>query len=150
MTWERLLADRRVQRHSTSKEEIADLMALVERDTADASIGALSTDRRFAIAYNAALQLATIALACEGYRTTGPAHHQTTFMALTLAVDRPTIDDIAAYFELCRRKRNVLDYTKVGATSETEVSELRGEVARFRSLVWDWLSEEHPHLSGDQ
>lgn len=32
MTWQRLLSARRVQRHTTSKQELEDLRAVVERD----------------------------------------------------------------------------------------------------------------------
>jgi len=38
---------------------------VIERDLADAAIAALSADRRFATAYNAALQTATMAGAAE-------------------------------------------------------------------------------------
>jgi hypothetical protein len=54
--------------HRTSPEEIADLFSLVHRDLADASVPGLSNDWRVNIAYNAVLQLATLALAAEGYR----------------------------------------------------------------------------------
>jgi len=57
-------------------------MGVVERDLADASLDALSTDRRFAIAYEAALRLATLTLYCNGYETYGAGHHRTTFQAL--------------------------------------------------------------------
>jgi hypothetical protein len=48
------------------------MRALVARDLADAGIAGLSADRRFATAYNAALQAANIAIAfaCAGYRAT--------------------------------------------------------------------------------
>jgi hypothetical protein len=38
--------------------------ALVGRDLADAQVKGLSADRRFAIAYNAALQTVNMAIAC--------------------------------------------------------------------------------------
>jgi hypothetical protein len=62
MTLNQLLADGKLVKHRTSRQEIASLLKVVERDIADASIKTVSSDRRFAIAYNAALQLATIAL----------------------------------------------------------------------------------------
>jgi hypothetical protein len=40
----------------------------VGRDLADAAIPGLSEDRRFATAYNAALQTGKMAIACAGYR----------------------------------------------------------------------------------
>jgi hypothetical protein len=45
--------------HESSREEIAGLLAIVERDLADAE-GDLSADWRFGIAYNASLKLCTI------------------------------------------------------------------------------------------
>ena len=52
--------------HRTDCNEIAALMAIVERDLTDASITALSSDWQFGIAYNAALKLCTIVLYAQG------------------------------------------------------------------------------------
>jgi hypothetical protein len=41
-----------LRRHRTSRREIADLLAVAERDLSDAQVAALSLDRRFAIAYS--------------------------------------------------------------------------------------------------
>ncbi len=64
MTWTTLLASRDVQRHRTSKKELDDIRALVARDLAGANLAALSADRRFATAYNAALLTAHTAIDC--------------------------------------------------------------------------------------
>lgn len=50
-----------LESHVTSTGEIANLLAIVDRDLADAG-GDISTDWRFGIAYNAALKLCTIML----------------------------------------------------------------------------------------
>ncbi len=60
MTWTSLLANNEAQKHKTSKKELDNMRALIARDLADASLGGLSADRRFATAYNAALQAANI------------------------------------------------------------------------------------------
>lgn len=52
-----------------------DLLRVADRDLADAEIPQLSSDRRFATAYNAALQMATIALYAAGFRACGAGHH---------------------------------------------------------------------------
>jgi len=44
------------------------MRALIARDLGDAQVDGLSADRRFATAYNAALQTANMAIACAGYR----------------------------------------------------------------------------------
>ena len=74
--------------HTTSKQEINDLKKVVEREINDASVQAISNDRRFACSYNAALQLAHIVLAAAGYRTnsTKPGHHKSTFEAVALII----------------------------------------------------------------
>lgn len=58
MSWKKLLQEHKVHQHRTSAQEIAELRRLIARDLADASIPALSEDRRFATAHNAALQTA--------------------------------------------------------------------------------------------
>jgi hypothetical protein len=49
--------------HTTSPAEIRDLLDVVERDLLDSATERLSADWRLNIAYNAALQAATAALA---------------------------------------------------------------------------------------
>lgn len=82
MSWKKLLQEHKVHQHRTSAQEIRELRRLIARDLADASIPALSEDRRFATAYNAALQTAKRAIACAGYRIASvPGHHRLTFDA---------------------------------------------------------------------
>ena len=81
MTWQQLLTTHRVQRHTTSRHELDGLQAVVARDLNDAKVPGLSTDRQFATAYNAVLQLAKMAIACAGYRVVGQGHHRTMFEA---------------------------------------------------------------------
>jgi hypothetical protein len=55
MSWQQLLARRRVQAHTTHAQELQGLRTVVARDLKDAALPNLSVDRRFAIAYNAVL-----------------------------------------------------------------------------------------------
>jgi len=52
--------------HQSSREEIGNLLGIVERDLKDSQSKDVSNDWRFAIAYNAALQAATAALDAAG------------------------------------------------------------------------------------
>lgn len=61
--------------HQSSAEEIAALLAVVERDLANATLEGLAEDWKLNIAYNAALQSATVALAAAGYRAAREQHH---------------------------------------------------------------------------
>jgi len=52
--------------HKPSREEIADLRVVADRDLHDCQAAGLSADWRMNIAYNAALQLAAAALSASG------------------------------------------------------------------------------------
>jgi hypothetical protein len=62
--------------HRSSKQEIANLLGIVARDLKDSQAKDVSDDRRFAIAYNAALQAATAAPAAAGYRASRKNHYR--------------------------------------------------------------------------
>jgi len=87
-----------------------DLRTLIERELTDAALTALSADRRFATAYNAALQTAKMVIACAGYRAASmPGHHRQHFEAARFALGRGA-DRSLDFFEASRRKNNVIDY----------------------------------------
>ncbi len=141
----RLLNEGRLRRHRTSKEEVANLLAIVDRDIKDAEGGRTSPDRAFAIAYNAALQLANLVLGCAGYRSHGLARHATAFAALA-AVLGEAEEERGQYFDDCRVKRNALEYDSAGRVSEAQAKELLRQAKEFRSVVLAWLAEHHPGL----
>jgi hypothetical protein len=145
MSSQNLLADGRLRRHKTSEKEVRDLLRVVERDLKDAEITQLSADRRFVTAYNAALQLATIALHCAGYRTSGTAHHFVTFHVLPEIMGKD-ISNLSDYFESCRIKRNVTDYDRAGEISKCEAEELLEEVRGFRDKMMIWVKAQYPTL----
>lgn len=145
MSWQSLLANRKIQTHTTSKQELDDLRAVVARDLADAAIPQMSADRRFATAYNAALQTATMVIACAGYRTSGLGHHQTTFEAAELAIS-PTSAPLMAYFDTCRRKRNMVDYDRASVASETEAAQILTEAQNLLQITEAWISNNYPQF----
>jgi len=57
MNLRQLLNQGRLRRHKTSKEEISNLLRVIKRDIKDAKMEGLSSDRKFATAYNAVLQI---------------------------------------------------------------------------------------------
>ena len=90
MTWTSLLANKEAQKHKTSKKELDNMRALIARDLADASLAGLSADRRFATAYNAALQAANMAIACAGYRIVSKVgHHRVSLESTKLCWVKP-------------------------------------------------------------
>jgi hypothetical protein len=115
------------------------MRALVARDLADSKVAGLSADRRFATAYNAALQAANMAIACAGYRVTAKTgHHKVTIDSATFALGNAA-DKYAAYFERCRRKRNVIDYTRSSVATESEAIEIVQQATDFYEFVETWI-----------
>ena len=146
MTWTKLLANNEVKPHKTSKRELDSIRAVTARDLADASIKGLSADRRFATAYNAALQAAKMAIACAGYRvTTGPGHHKISFESIKLAMGKAAAS-YSDYFERCRRKRNVIDYDDAYVATETEAWEIVTKAKEFLHTAEQWIAQNHPSL----
>jgi hypothetical protein len=146
MSWKKLLLDNKVHRHATSRKELAEIRRLVARDLADAALAVLSEDRRFATAYNAALQTARMAIACAGYRIASvPGHHRLAFEGAKLTLGKPAVQ-LADYFDACRRKRNEIDYTGAVIATSTEDDELLLHARAFLTLVENWITSTHPAL----
>ena len=143
MIWNEIKAAGNILGHKTSKQEIQDLFGVIERDLGDAKVKGLSSDRRFATAYNAALQAATIVMHCLGYRAKSEAHHYTTFMFLREALGG-RFAGLADYFNACRAKRNITDYDRAGEISDKEADELVKETMRFYGEIKNWVSEKFP------
>lgn len=145
MSFERLLEDGSLQRHRTSRDEIAELLATAGRDLADAGLTGLSTDRRFILLYEGALTLATIALACAGYRTVAAGHHVIVLKSLPFTAGAD-LAELSEYLLRCRRLRHEALYERVAVVVQSEADELAEAVALLRDRVLTWLAEEHPEL----
>jgi hypothetical protein len=130
--------------HKTSPQEINGLLGVADRDLRDCAAKGLSDDWRLAIAYNAALQCATAALAASGYRASRESHHFRIIqsLSLTLGVD----DKLVAQLDAFRKKRNVSDYERAGAVSGAEADAIAALARTLRKRVEDWLRQNHPAL----
>ena len=147
MLLKKWVSEKRLEVHKTNSDEIRNLFDLVERDIRDAMIVQLSADRRFATVYNAALQLATIALHVGGYRVKGGSagHHWVTISSIPDIMGRNQ-KNRSDYFNACRTKRNITDYDRVGEISEEEVSDLIREVKEFKRDVITWIKQKYHDL----
>ena len=145
MTLKSWLENRWLVAHEPSAEEIGDLLGVVDRDLRDAGIRGLSADWRVGIAYNAALQLATLALAAEGFRPERQRAHERAIQSLrlTIGADARLVDTLDGI----RRKRNVSNYERAGAASTTEADEVFRIAVELRDRVTRWLEENHPDLA---
>lgn len=130
--------------HTPSAEEIRDLLSLADRDLVDCHSAGLSADWQFNIAYNALLQSAVAALAAEGYRPAGGAHHYRALqsLALTIGLEKPRVRQVDAF----RKKRNLAGYERVGAISQREVSEMVELARLIRRDTEAWIRQFHPSL----
>ncbi|MBN1274257.1 MAG: hypothetical protein JXB26_18500 [Candidatus Aminicenantes bacterium] len=135
-----------LRKYETSAKEISNLLSLVGRDLKDSLQEEISLDWRFNIAYNAALQLATLILYSSGYRTgRGESKHYRVIQAISLIMGNQ-LNPIRDYLDSCRRKRNTSEYDAVGTVSEKEFNDLIRTARDFKIQVIDWLRKNHPDL----
>lgn len=130
--------------HQTTRQQIYDLLAIVDRDLAD-STRDLSTDWQFGIAYNAVLKLCTVLLYASGYRPEKNLAHYRTLQALPIILG-PSRSSDADYLDACRAKRNTAEYDMIGTVGQSEADELRAFAHELKSEVLLWLTENHPNL----
>jgi hypothetical protein len=133
-----------LQAHQTSRNEVRDLLIVVDRDLADSAAHGLSADWRMSIAYNAALQAATAALAASGFRASRDQHHYRIIQSLreTIGTDGSTV----SAFDAFRKKRNVAGYDRAGLVSEADAKAMRDLAQNLRNDVVKWLRKNHPDL----
>jgi len=131
--------------HKTSRREIANLLAIVDRDLKDAEKGDISADWKFGIAYNAALKLCTSLLHASRYRPEKSLAHYRTLQALPLILGDRRKDD-ANYLDVCRTKRNTAEYDYAGVATENDAKELVDFVKELRKETIGWLQKSHPEL----
>jgi hypothetical protein len=130
--------------HKTSSSEIAEFFGIADRDLRDCRTAGLSADWKLNIAYNAALQLATAALAACGYRAGREAHHYRVIQSLSLTVGTDRM--LVIRFDIFRKKRNITGYDRAGAVSEQEAEEMFALANEIYRLVKTWLKAHHPEL----
>lgn len=145
MTLQQWATNRWLRPHQSSREEIRNLLAIVERDLKDSEEG-ISEDWRFGIAYNAALKLCTILLYASGFTAEKTLQHYRTIQAMPLILGARRQKD-ADYLDTCRKKRNTVEYDAVGGVTRQDADELIHFVAGFRDETLAWLRRHHPELS---
>jgi hypothetical protein len=128
--------------HRTSPQEIADLFAVVERDLADSAAEELSSDWKLSIAYNAALQAATAALAANGYRAARDQHHYRVIQSLRFTIGAASA--LVSRLDAFRKKRNIGGYERAGLISDGEAQEMQDLARDVRDAVLEWLKSKHP------
>ena len=130
--------------HTTSSQEISNLIELAERDILESTTSGLSPDWKLTIAYNAALQTATAALAATGYRATRESHHFRIIQSLeyTIGADK----ELIILFDNFRRKRNISGYDRSGTISMQEANEMKDLAEYLYRITKEWLEKNHSSL----
>ena len=145
MTLQDWLENKWLKSHATSASEVDALLGKVARDIGEASNEAISLDWRFAIAYNAILGCATVALRVSGYRAPeGEGHHFRTIESLkyTLAPE----SDMITVLHVIRKKRSIVSYDAAGTVSETVVSEAVALAEELGVKLRKWLQQNFSNL----
>lgn len=127
------------------KAQVVKLLAAAERNIADAQLDGLSTENRFDAAYKAILQLATVALHANGYRTltSKPGHHQTAIQTLPLTVGLPQAKVIV--LDALRKQRNLSDYSG-DLVPNSAATECLVSAKDLLAHVRAWLTTQKPEL----
>jgi hypothetical protein len=88
-----------------------------------------------------------MAIACSGYRLDSKTggHHRTAFDALLLALG-PSSKTLADFFQVCRRKRNEIDYDRAFVASDADADEIVKRAGELRIAIEAWIKTNHPTL----
>jgi len=126
--------------------EITQLFAVVDREISDASISGLSVDGQYMHAYDAALNLCTIALRSSGYAVMkGQGHHKKTIEALPHCLGKD-YSEVADFIEVASRQRGQAMYDRTGVVEQKDAADLLQTAIDLRAAVIQWLGREHPKL----
>src|SRR3954463_9691601 len=118
MTWTDLLKAGKVTTEAPAKAELDNLRSIVQLRLSDSAAIGLSDEQRFIIAYDAARTLALMVVRASGYRPKKAGFHYNTFQALAAA--DPAFARTAAYFDLCRSRRNDCEYDYAGGIGKAD------------------------------
>jgi hypothetical protein len=128
-----------------AKETVRRLLDGAARHIADAKVGAVSAETRFASAYTAIRMLADVGLHVHGYRTltSKPGHHQTAIQTLptTLGVD----SQVVIRLDKLRKQRNLTEYTG-DTVPESAVAECLAQAESLSTVALTWLQTRKTEL----
>jgi hypothetical protein len=129
-------------KHETSREEIGNLLGVADRDLRDCQSTGLSADWRLNIAYNAALQSTTAALAVCGYRVSRDSHHYRIIQSLAYTIAAK--NELIVQFDQFRKKRNIGGCERAGLVSDAEADEMIALAQELRDEIEAWIQNYHP------
>lgn len=121
-------------KHKTSKEEIAAIYGVIDRCFKDAALKGLSSDQKYILSYQAALEAGMALIYCHGYKPIKAGHHYITWQCLKDLFGEKSRKTILL-FEDAAKKRSKLSYDIAGLASQKEADEMYRESHDFVNLV---------------
>src|SRR5437667_12741398 len=134
-------------KHEATVAEVRNLLGVVDRELADASVAGLSDDGRFTHSYDAALLLCKLALHVSGFEVQkrAPGHHSLWINSLEFTLGeghKATLIHISKSSKL----RHTSLYDHAGVIQKQDADDLLETARHLRADVLDWLRSQHPGL----
>jgi hypothetical protein len=57
------------------------------------------------------------------------------------------VKSLANYFEVCRRKRNEIDYDRAYVASDADAQEILQRACELQKIAEDWIAKHQPKRS---
>ena len=133
--------------HQGTVAEVRNLLGVVDRELADASVSGLSDDGRFTHAYDAALLLCKLALHASGFEVhkREPGHHSLWINSLEFTLGerhKATLLHLSKSSKL----RHTSLYDHAGVIQKQDADDLLEVARQLRVDVLSWLRSQHATL----
>lgn len=121
-------------KHNATKEELSDILGVVERNFQDAIVKGLSSDQKYILSYQAAFEVSLAFIKCNGFRPIKAGHHYIVWQCMKDVLGEKVRKSIIL-FEDAAKKRNKLSYDIAGIASQKEADEMYQESRNFVALI---------------
>jgi len=129
-------------KHKTTKEELEAIFSVIDRCFKDAALKGLSSDQKYILSYQAALEVGMVLIYCHGYRPIKTGHHYITWQCLKELLGEKNRKAILL-FEDAAKKRSKLSYDIAGLASQKEADEMYRESQSFVNFLKEEIKKFH-------
>ena len=132
-----------------SRQCVADLLAVAEREIRDASLPGMSIDGKFDHSYDAVRSLCELALHAEGYTIPkGGRKHERAIESLSFTLGEDWTEQVD-FLDQCRRLRHKTMYERCGVVQEKDANDLLSVARELSDDIQAWLKKHHADLCGE-
>jgi len=133
--------------HQATVAEVRNLLGIVDRELADASLPGLSDDGRFTHAYDGALLLCKLALHASGFEVQkrAPGHHALWINSLEFTLGE-TCKQTMIHLSKSSKLRHTSLYDHAGVVQKQDADDLLETARQLRADVLNWLRSQHSNL----